>query len=93
MTFGDTAAAKALYALRPRALPPWDEPIRRVFGGGRHDGPGYARYRGGCADALRGMARRVGVDVDDLPVLAGRPSSTPARVIDEFLWVRITRGR
>src|SRR5690349_7066952 len=30
--FGATAAAKALYALRPDACPPWDEPIRAHFG-------------------------------------------------------------
>jgi hypothetical protein len=32
VSFGDTAAAKALYALRPRVFPPWDELIRLSFG-------------------------------------------------------------
>ena len=28
VSFGDTAAAKALFAIRPQAVPPWDEPMR-----------------------------------------------------------------
>jgi hypothetical protein len=54
VTLGDTAAAKALYALRPQAFPPWDEPIRLAFGKGRADGDLYARYLGETADALHG---------------------------------------
>jgi hypothetical protein len=93
VTFGDTAAAKALHAIRPRACPPWDEPIRLAFGRTRADGALYASYLDGTADALRGCARRLGVRVDALPSLLGRPGMTPARVIDEYLWLRVTRGR
>ena len=93
VTFGDTAAAKALYALRPRALPPWDEPIRLAFGRGRGDGDLYARYLAETADALRGCARRLGVGVERLPWLLGAPSTTPARLADEYLWLRVTRAR
>jgi hypothetical protein len=93
VTFGDTAAAKALYAMRPRAFPPWDEPIRLAFGRGRADGRLYARYLSETADALRGFARRMDVPVARLPALLERPSVTPARLIDEYLWLRVTRGR
>jgi hypothetical protein len=93
VTFGDTAAAKALHAIRPRACPPWDEPIRLAFGPTRADGALYASYLAGTADALRGCARRLDVRVGDLPSLLGRPAMTPARVIDEYLWLRVTRGR
>jgi hypothetical protein len=93
VTLGDTAAAKALYALRPRAFPPWDEPIRLAFGKGRADGDLYARYLAETADALRGCARRLDIRVDRLPVLLGAPSVTPARLVDEYLWLRVTRGR
>jgi hypothetical protein len=92
VTFGDTAAAKALYALRPRAFPPWDEPIRLAFGRARTDGALYRTYLEACADALLGCAARLGVVVDDLPALLGRPEATPARLIDEYLWLRVTRG-
>jgi hypothetical protein len=92
VTFGDTAAAKALYALRPDAFPPWDEPIRRAFGTARADGRLYRGYLELTAGALRGCAERFGVAVDTLPDRLGRPSATPARLIDEYLWLRITRG-
>jgi hypothetical protein len=91
VAFGDTAAAKALFALRPRALPPWDEPIRLAFGRASHDGDLYVRYLAETADALRGGAVRFGLAVDDVPAALGRPSITPARLIDEYLWRRITR--
>ncbi len=88
VAFGDTAAAKALHAIRPRAFPPWDEPIRLAFGSGRHDGALYRRYVEACADALRGCAARLGVEVEALPARLGHPSSTPPRLIDEYLWLR-----
>jgi hypothetical protein len=84
--FGDTAAAKTLFALRPRAFPPWDEPIRLAFGARAFDGSSYAMFLRSAAAALEGAARRLGVGVGDLPKLLGRPSSTPAKIVDEYLW-------
>jgi hypothetical protein len=92
VAFGDTAAAKALHALRPRSFPPWDRPIRLAFGRTRHDGALYRSYLEACADALRGCAARLGVEVDELPARLGRPGATPARLVDEYLWLRVTRG-
>lgn len=91
VSFGDTATAKALYALRPRAFPPWDEPIRLAFGrpGG---GAAYVRLLRLSAAGLDGLARRLGVPVGDLPALLGRPESTPPRLVDELLLVRVARG-
>ncbi len=91
VVFGDTAAAKLLYALRPQAFPPWDEPIRASFerGGG---GAAYVAYLRDTAAALRELAARLGVPVEQLPAVLGRPASTPAKLIDEYLWVRISRG-
>jgi hypothetical protein len=92
VAFGDTATAKALYALRPRVFPPWDEPIRVSFGrpGG---GAAYVRLLRLSAAALDGLARRLGVPAGDLPAVLGRPGSTPPRLIDELLLVRVARGR
>ncbi|HTS95069.1 MAG TPA: hypothetical protein VMI33_00450 [Streptosporangiaceae bacterium] len=92
VAFGDTAAAKALYAIRPRAFLPWDEPIRLAFGrpGG---GAAYVRLLRLSAAALDGLAGRLEVPVGDLPEILGRPGSEPAKLVDEYLWVRITRGR
>src|SRR5690349_6566715 len=89
--FGATAAAKALYALRPDACPPWDEPIRAHFG---WDGSA-ASYRAALERAsaeLAEAAASAGVAVAELPALIGRPESSPPRLVDEHDWLRITRG-
>ena len=39
VTFGDTATAKTLFAVRPRAFPPWDEPIGLHLVGARAAAP------------------------------------------------------
>ena len=88
VAFGDTATAKLMFAIRPQVFPPWDEPIRLAFGkpGG---GAGYVRLLRLSAAALDGLAQRMGVPVSDLPEILGRPGSSPPKLVDEFLWVRI----
>ena len=89
--FGATAAAKALYALRPDACPPWDEPIRAHHG---WDGSA-ASYRAALERAgaeLAEAAASAGVTVAELPALIGRPESSPPRLVDEHDWLRVTRG-
>jgi hypothetical protein len=92
VTFGSTAAAKAMFAIRPQVLPPWDEPMRSAFGWTGLDPSHYETFLGMSKDALEGLAKRAGVHVDELPDLLGRPDSTPARIVDEYLWMRLTRG-
>jgi hypothetical protein len=92
VTFGDTAASKALFALRPQAVPPWDAPMRAAFGWRHAEADGFARYLALSRDALLGLSSRLGVPVSELPRALGRPRSSPARLVDEFLWIRITRG-
>jgi hypothetical protein len=92
VSFGDTAAAKALFAIRPQAVPPWDEPMRRAFGWGRVDAEEYATFLAAARDALVGLAERLGIEPSELPAAFGRPASSPAKIVDEFLWIRITRG-
>lgn len=92
VTFGETAAAKALFAIRPRAFSPWDEPIRRSFGRGRANGALYRHYLEANADALRGASARLGIPPEDLPSRLGRSTATPAKLIDEYLWLRATRA-
>ena len=93
VTFGNTAASKALCMVRPRAFPPWDVAITHAFGWRAPGGNEYVEYLRGGAQALRDLSRRLGVPVADLPAVLGRPSSSPARIVDEFLWLRLTRGR
>jgi hypothetical protein len=90
VSFGDTAAAKLMFALRPRAFLPWDAPIRAGFGW--WGGDGYAQLLRQSAAALDGLARRLAVPVADLPELLGRPRSTPPKLVDEYLWLRLTYG-
>ncbi len=90
--FGPTAAAKTLFVIRPQACLPWDEPIRLAFGFTEGDGSAYADFVAWTSDALGALASRLGVEVEQLPDRLKRPNSTPAKIIDEFLWVKITRG-
>jgi hypothetical protein len=92
VSFGDTATAKAMFAIRPQAFLPWDEQIRLAFGraGG---GAVYVRLLQLSAAALDGLARRLEASVGDLPGLLGRPESTPPKLVDEYLLIRITRDQ
>jgi hypothetical protein len=92
VAFGDTAAAKALFAIRPLAVPPWDEPMRRAFGWGRVDAAEYATFLAAVRGALIGLAERLRVEPSELPAELDRPAGSPVKIVDEFLWVRITRG-
>jgi hypothetical protein len=89
--FGDTAAAKTMFAARPQAFLPWDDPIRLTFGwpGG---GAAYVELLRLSAAALNGMSHRLAVPVGDLSKILRRPDSSPPKMIDEFLWIRITKG-
>lgn len=91
VAFGDTAAAKAMFAIRPEVFLPWDEPIRLGFewqGGG----DAYVKLLRLSAAALNGLARRLEVPVNELPEILGRPESSPPKLLDEFLWIRIREG-
>jgi hypothetical protein len=93
VSFGDTAASKALFAIRPQAVPPWDEPMRRAFGWGRVDAEEYATFLAAVREALIGLADRLRVEPSELPAALDRPASSPVKIVDEFLWIRITRDR
>lgn len=92
VTFGPTAAAKAMFALRPLAFAPWDDPIREALGLSTNDAA-YRSYLMLVRRALRLLAERVGVGVAELPASLGRPNSTAPKLVDEYLWIRITRGQ
>lgn len=89
VSFGETAAAKALFAIRPAAFPPWDAPIRVALGLG--GAAGYRTYLEDVAGALRALAHRLEVPVHGLPSTLGRPGSSPPKLVDEYLWVRVNR--
>jgi len=92
VAFGDTATAKLLFVIRPQVFPPWDEMIRLAFGkpGGS---AAYLRLLRLSAAALDGLAARLAVPVSELPEVLGRPDSTPPKIVDEFLLVRLAQSR
>jgi hypothetical protein len=92
VSFGDTATAKLLFAVRPEVFPPWDETIRLTFGK-PGAGAAYVRLLRLSAAALDGLAGRLAVPVGELPAILGRPESTPPKIVDEFLLVRIAKSR
>lgn len=93
ISFGPAGAAKALYAIRPNACSPWDEPIRRRFelpAGG----DGYRRHLLRIREELTEAVADLGPggDASQLPVLLDRPDSSPVKLVDEHDWARYSRG-
>lgn len=87
-TLGPTAAAKALYALRPNAIMPWDAAIAAELHGGR-DGAAFGRHlRLGREWAAKVIAEAGGEDA--VAGLVGRPGISVAKILDEYLYVTIT---
>ncbi len=81
-----------MFAIRPRAFPPWDAQIRDAFGWRAGGGDVYAQLLRLSAAALDGLARRLAVPVSDLPAVLGRPASSPPKLVDEYLLIRIMTG-
>ena len=94
VTVGATGAGKALHALRPRVLPPWDDPMRAALAldGGRDS---YLAYLVDVQQQMRGIeaeAGAMGIAAKDIPKALGRPSSSLPKMIDEYYWLTLTRG-
>ena len=96
-TLGSTAAAKALYVLRPRSVVPWDAAIATTLHGGR-DGAAFARHLTlgrGWANALLAElgSRGRSVTAAQAPALLGRRGVSLAKILDEYAYVTITMRR
>lgn len=94
VSFGPTAASKALFALRPRTLPAWDGPMRQEFG---YDGAGES-YVAFVKDVHRKLVETTlsceqrGFNLEDLPAKLRRPAYTTAcQLIIEYYWLTTTR--
>lgn len=93
--FGPTAAAKLLYFIRPLAIPPWDNAISLRTGAGRDDAA-FGRHLTVCrgwAQDLEAEASELGLAPGEIGAYLGRPASSVARLIDEWLYTTITAGR
>jgi hypothetical protein len=88
-TMGATASAKALYALRPRAVMPWDMAIARRLHGGR-DGAAFAGHLRLGREWGRQLLRETGWDETRLAAELGQPGASLARLLDQYCYVRFT---
>ena len=88
-TLGPTAAAKALYALRPRAVMPWDAAIAQARHGAR-DAEAFGRHQRLGRGWARAVLAESGLAAAELPAALGRPAVSLAKVLDEYLYVTVT---
>jgi hypothetical protein len=94
-TLSSTAAAKALFALRPRTVMPWDAAIALALHGAR-DGEAFARHQRLGREWASALLVETGLTESRVAVAAGRPGMSLAKLLDEYCYVRITyeaRGR
>lgn len=90
---GPTAASKILFAIRPKALMPWDEAMRVAF---KCDGSpeSYVRYQKiirKLAIHIGDLCKKRGFRIDALPQKLGRQNSTVLALINEYIWITVTR--
>lgn len=91
---GPTAASKVLFALRPKALPPWDEAMRAGFG---CDGSpeSYLRFLGDVrllAQRTAAHCQEAGFGISALPCKLGCSGASVAELINKYLWLKHARG-
>lgn len=90
MTVGPTGAGKILFALCPQQLPPWDDPIRK----GKGDRDSYLQYLLAVQNTIRRLHLQMesaGLDEPGFSALISRPNVTLPKLIDEYLWMTVTR--
>ena len=90
---GPTGTAKILFALRPNALVPWDEPIRRHFqlSNSAHAYIKYLQIVRENLEKLDQACKELGYRLSGLPELLNRPTPSLTKLIDEYFWVTISR--
>ncbi|MEU7534662.1 MmcQ/YjbR family DNA-binding protein [Streptomyces narbonensis] len=88
-SLGPTAAAKALYALRPEAIMAWDAAIAERLHGTR-DAAAFTRHLILGRDWARAVLAETGATEAALPGLVGRPDVPLSKILDEFLYVRLS---
>ena len=90
---GPTAASKILFAIRPKALMPWDDAMRKHFGYSGSPGS-YSEYLITIKNLtlhITNLCRKKGFQIDDLPQKLRRPNSTVLALVNEYIWVTVTR--
>ena len=94
MRVGPTGAGKILFALRPHQLPPWDDPVRKKLGW-KGDRESYLQYLRTVQETIRRFHLQLsslGLEEQAFSALIGRPGVTLPKLIDEYMWMSVTRG-
>jgi len=93
ISIGATAASKILFVIRPTALMPWDEAMRVAFkcDGSPESYCEYLREIRHLTLHIRDLCRNKGFQINDLPQKLGRPNSTVLALVNEYVWVTVTR--
>lgn len=100
LNFQDTAAAKTLHALRPRALPIWDAAIKAWFIkerglSERTAGQTYSEFLSHVAEQLSELevdAARLGYSLADVQKWVHGSASSLVKLVDQYYWITITEG-
>jgi len=90
---GPTAASKILFAVRPAALMPWDETMRNEFGcdSSKESYLKFLMEIRKLAFRIRELCKSNDFDILELPHKINRDDSTVLELINEFVWVTVTR--
>jgi hypothetical protein len=98
VSVGPTGASKILFAIRPKALIPWDAQIRQHFKRQLNcdkDDESYIAYHREVIkmlDKLKKQCESHGLQLINLPKILNRPNSSIPKLIDEYHWVTITNN-
>jgi hypothetical protein len=93
VSFGPVGTAKILFVVRPKALVPWDNAIFVGLGldGSASSYVSYLRMAAKWLNELGQICQSKGIALADLPSVVGRPRSPLPKLIDEYLWVTMTK--
>ncbi len=92
---GPTAASKILFAVRPEALMPWDEAMRKEFDcdGSRGSYLKYLLEIRKLTLHIRDLCKASGFDISELAQKINRDGSTVLELVNEYIYVTVTRDR
>jgi len=90
--FGPIAAAKILFALKPKALIAWDNAIRETCVGKKGTYKFFLEKTQSTIRDLKSQCARHNMQLENLPLTLNRPDATIPKLIDEYNWITITRG-
>jgi len=98
VSIGPTGASKILFAIRSKALIPWDAQIRqdlKTHFNCEQDGELYIAYHREVMkmlEKLKQQCKSHGLKFINLPKILNRPNSSIPKLIDEYHWVTITNN-